>query len=459
MRRKITEELLAWKNDRKGKCLTVQGQRQVGKTYIIEEFARGHYGSFVEIDFTKTPEMKHAFERAVDVDSVIRELSLRLNGTVFTPHDTLIFLDEIQECPEARASMKWFAQDGRYDVISSGSLLGVRNLSAKRNRKKEESAKPLSPMGYEKVLTMRSMDFEEYLWAVGFDQGSLDRIKGKISGRTPLDESELEVMTAHFRDFTIVGGMPAAVAAFVRTKQYSEAGRELDVILGDVVNDINRYNDPVNAMKTQRCFESIPEHLSASNKKFQFSRLERSSGSRATAEKYSENLLWIGGAGYGNFCYGLESPTLPFKRIEYLFKIYLSDTGMLIRMMGQAAAMAVYEGRTDYNAGAVTENVIAECLAKNGIGPRFYRKSGGKNQMEIDFVTVLLDESVAIEVKSGKTRSSPSIEKVNEVFSVDRRMMFENGNISVDGDGIEHYPLFAAAFIRLLEREYGGPEF
>ncbi|MBE6526474.1 MAG: ATP-binding protein [Thermoplasmata archaeon] len=457
MKRKITDRLMAWKNDKHGKCLTIQGQRQVGKTYIIEEFAKNNYGRFIEIDFTKTPEMKRAFERATDVDSVIRELSIRLNNVSFQPGDTLIFLDEVQECPQARASLKWFAQDGRYDVITSGSLLGVKNLNAKR-KKKEKTEKTLSPMGYEEVLTMRSMDFEEYLWAIGFNLKILDEVKERISKREPLRETELEVLGSHFRNYMITGGMPAAVAAFVESGQFADAGRELDVILGDVINDINRYNDPVNSIKTQRCFESIPEHLSANNKKFQFSRLEKESGSRASAEKYAENLLWIEGAGYGNFCFALESPELPFRRIEDSFKVYLSDTGMLVRMMGRSAAMAIYDGNDKYNAGAILENEIAECLAKNGIKPRFYRKSSGKNQMEIDFVIELLNESVAIEVKSGKDRTAPSITKVNSVFNVDRRIMFENGNIVME-DGIEHYPLFAAAFINLLERKYDGPSF
>ncbi len=298
---------------------------------------------------------------------------------------------------------------------------------------------------------MRSMDFEEYLWAIGFNLKILDEVKERISKREPLRETELEVLGSHFRNYMITGGMPAAVAAFVESGQFADAGRELDVILGDIINDINRYNDPVNSIKTQRCFESIPEHLSANNKKFQFSRLEKESGSRASAEKYAENLLWIEGAGYGNFCFALESPELPFKRIEDSFKVYLSDTGMLVRMMGRSAAMAIYDGNDKYNAGAILENEIAECLAKNGIKPRFYRKSSGKNQMEIDFVIELLNESVAIEVKSGKDRTAPSITKVNSIFNVDRRIMFENGNIGME-DGIEHYPMFAAAFISLLER-------
>ena len=457
MKRKIYDELLKWKDDRQKTCLTIQGQRQVGKTYIIEKFAKENYGNFVEIDFTKMPEMEKAFERAVDVDSVIRELSIRLTDAVFEPGSTLIFLDEIQESDKARSSLKWFAQDGRYDVIASGSLLGVRNLNARKNKEKEK--RPLSPMGYEKVLTMRSMDFEEYLWAIGFNTTILGDIKSKIRSRIPLDESELEIMSSHFRDYMIIGGMPASVRSFVDTKQYSESGKKLDIILGDIINDINRYNDPVNSVKTQRCFDSIPEHLSANNKKFQYSRLEKDSGSRASAEKYQENLLWIEGAGYGNFCFGLESPELPFRRIEDLFKVYLSDTGMLVRMMGVSAAMAIHDGRINYNAGAVVENEVAECLLKYGISPRFYRKNSGKNQMEIDFVIELLDESVAIEVKSGKSRDSPSVEKVNDVFKVDRRIMFDNGNICIDANGIEHYPLFAAAFIDLLRRKYDGPEF
>ena len=457
MKRKIYDELLSWKKDKQNTCLTIQGQRQVGKTYIVERFAEENYEHLVEINFAEMPEMEKAFERAVDVDSVIKELSIRLNGSVFEPGKTLIFLDEIQECPKARSSLKWFAKDGRYDVITSGSLLGVRNITSKK--KKEEEKKPLSPMGYENVLTMKSMDFEEYLWAIGFNMKILDDIKTKIGAMKPLDESELEVMSAHFRDYMIVGGMPASVDAFVRTKQYSESGKKIDMILGDVINDINRYNDPVNALKTQRCFESIPEHLSSNNKKFQYSRLEKRTGSRASGEKYSENLLWIEGAGYGNFCYGLNSPERPFKRIEDLFKVYLSDTGMLVRMMGTSAAMAIHSDDIKFNAGAIVENEIAECLSKNGIRPRFYRKNSGKNQMEIDFVIELLDECIAIEVKSGKKRESPSVEKVNQVFNVDRRVKFENGNIRVDEEGIEHYPLFVASFINLLKRKYDGPAF
>ena len=238
MKRKIYDELLSWKKDKQNTCLTIKGQRQVGKTYIVEQFGRENYEHFVEIDFSRMPQAELAFERGIDVDSVIRELSMRMDGTIIEPGNTLIFLDEIQECPKARASLKWFAQDGRYDVISSGSLLGVTNNNARR--RKEGESKPLSPMGYERILTMRSMDFEEYLWAVGFDERILGEIKDKIRARSPLSESELEVMDSHFRSFMITGGMPASVKAFAESKQYTESGKRLDIILGDIVNDINR---------------------------------------------------------------------------------------------------------------------------------------------------------------------------------------------------------------------------
>jgi len=455
MERKIYQSLVKWKENKEGTCLTIKGQRQVGKTYIVEEFARKNYANYIKIDFNQQPEFKKIFDRAIDVDSVIREISLRLTEVKIEPHSTLIFLDEIQECPKARSSLKWFSKDDRFDVITSGSMLGVTNTNVKRTG---DGREPISPMGSEKVITLRSMDFEEYLWAAGFSKSILEGIKRKIASRDPLDESEMEVLSAHFRDYMIVGGMPASVDAFVREKSFARSGEKLDTILGDVVNDINRYNGPINALKTQRCFESIPEQLSFGNKKFHYSRLN-DGGSRSSSEKYGENLLWIENAGYGNFCYAVESPQLPFKRIDDSFKVYLSDTGLLVRMMGRGAAVAIYDGKIEYNLGAVVENEVAECLVKCGYKPRFYRKRSGKNQMELDFVTEMLDQSVVIEVKSGKTRDASSISKVSEVFSVDRRIVLEEGNIFVDDDGMEHYPLFAAAFMNLLERDYDGPEF
>ena len=219
MKRKIYDDILAWKKDRNGQCLTIKGQRQVGKTYIVEQFAKDNYVHLVKIDFSRNPEYAMAFERSIDVESIISELTIRMAYAVFEPGNTLIFLDEIQECPKARSSLKWFAQDGRYDVIASGPLLGVTNTNAKRRN--SDGRVPVSPMGDEKVITMRSMDFEEYLWAIGFPVESLEKVKSKISERTPLTDSELEILSSHFRDFMIVGGMPASVKAFSKDRMFS----------------------------------------------------------------------------------------------------------------------------------------------------------------------------------------------------------------------------------------------
>ena len=436
-------------------CLTIKGQRQIGKTFIIDRFASDNYRTTIKIDFSLNPEFKTIFDQDYDVDSLIAAIELKLHLEPIVPEDTLIFLDEIQDCPNAHTSLKQFSIDGRYHVIASGSLLGVTNIVSR----KKDGLKPLSPMGYEKVLTMYPMDFEEFLWAMGFPSDKLNSVKDKISNRVELTSTEYDVLSKHFRDYMIVGGMPAAVRDYRKSGSYAEAGIQQDIILSNVINDINRYNDPINALKTQKCFESIPEQLSSGNKRFHYSRVDKDSGSRASSQKYFENLMWVEEAGYGNFCYALESPELPFKRIPDSFKVYLSDTGLLIRMMGRSAAIAVYDGVSDYNRGAIMENVVAECLMKLGLRPRYYRKNSGTAQMEIDFVIELLDESVAIEVKSGKNREAPSIEKLNRIFKVDRRIKFENGNIYVDADGIEHYPLFVSAFTDLLMRKWDGPEF
>ena len=455
MKRKIYDQLLCWKRDRKGACLTVKGQRQIGKTFIIERFASDNYRKMVKIDFSAKPEFKTIFDEDRDVNSLIAAIELKLNLDPIIPDDTLIFFDEIQDCPNARASLKQFAIDGRFHVIASGSLLGVTNVISRKGA----GDKPLSPMGYERVITMYPMDFEEFLWAMGFPDDKLETVKRRIVDRTEFTNTEYEVLSKHFRDYMIVGGMPAAVRDFSKKGSYAEAGIQQDLILSGVINDINRYNDSVNALKTQNWFESIPEQLSSGNKKFHYSRVDKDSGSRASAQKYFENLIWIEEAGYGNFCYALESPELPFRRIPDSFKVYLSDTGLLVRMMGRSAAIAIYDGRSEYNRGAIVENVVAECLLKCGMKPRYYRKSSGKSQMEIDFVVELLDESAVIEVKSGKSRESPSIDKVKDVFKVNRRIKFENDNTHVDENGIEHYPLFVAAFIDLLKRRWDGPDF
>lgn len=270
----------------------------------------------------------------------------------------------------------------------------------------------------------------------------------------------MDALEGHFRDYMIVGGMPEAVSRFVEARNYSSASAVLSDIIETSRQDIMKYNDGVNGVKTARCLDSIPSQLSDSNKKFMYSRVE-GGGSRSAARKYADNLLWIERSGIGNYCHRLRSLEAPLEANSDRdqFRVYMSDTGMLVSMMGSRAMVAAYDGDDRFNMGALTENAVAECLMKAGYARYYYRVNSGSDMMELDFVIELGLELAVIEVKSGKDRSAPSIRKVSRYPQVGRRIMLERGDIRVDDDGLEHYPLFAAAFVDSMEREWRRPGF
>ncbi len=449
LRRKAYDVLVEWKG-RVHKPLLVKGQRQVGKSFIIEAFARDHYPHSVIVDFREDVRARAVFAGNLDVDSIIRGLEILHPDAIFEPGSTIILFDEIQDCPLAYSSLKYFALDGRYDVIASGSLLGV--TLNKTNNKEEDGdgieVDPSVPVGYTEHLTMYSLDFEEFLWAKGMKDEYISMLRESIHDHVPLSEVMHSAFTSYFREYMVVGGMPEVVQNYVDTKRFSGAIHIQERLLNDAIADINKYNTSINAVKTLECFNSIPKQLAQSNKKFMYSRVD-GGGSRKSAQKYSENLLWIKDAGYGNFCYKVRSVEVPLTAREDSenFKVYFSDTGLLISKYGRTVREAVAMGDSRVNLGAIAENIVAECMVKCGIVPRYYMKNQGDNRMELDFVAEIGDDLVVIEVKSGKDREAPSLSKVSSVFKVDRRMMFEDTNIRVSDDGVEHYPLYAAAFM------------
>lgn len=448
LRRKAYNNLMEWKSRSGHKPLVVYGQRQVGKTYIIEQFAKDNYKSFVSINFSTNREIHKVFESDISVDHVINGLRIFYDDVDFQSPSLLLFFDEIQDCPRARESLKQFREDGRYDVIASGSYLGLSESRAADNK----GLPALVPMGSEEHLKMTSLDFEEFLWATGFPEDILLEIKGKLRSKKPVGEPFYSKLASRFRDFMIVGGMPESVAAFVESKSYSESMKVLQSILIVCHNDINRYNRGIESVKTSECFDSIPSQLADSNKKFMYSRVTTDLGTRNSANKYMENLLWIKDAGYGNFCYALKEPKpiLSAHIDRESFKVYISDTGLLTNMYGSEAVKALAFGSEGINQGALMENVVAECLMKAGIQPMYYRKTNGDNKMEVDFVLEKELKVIIIEVKSGRTRDSPSLKKVGKVFDIHRRLMLEDSDVHSSDDGVEHYPLFASAFINDL---------
>ena len=453
LQRKAYSRLKDWKENGR-KPLLVYGQRQTGKTFIIESFAKENYSGYVYADLSKDSEFRSIFEdHSLSIDSIMLSIrTLRSLGSADLS-DTLFFFDEIQDCDAAFSALKLFASDGRYKVIASGSMLGIK-INGKESK---ERMGVLAPMGYVEPYVMRSLDFEEFLWSQGVPDESIEEVRRCIKARSSIPEAILGRFCDLFRRYMIVGGMPAAVEAYNGNREtYAEAMKVQEGILSLVGHDINRYNSGTDIVKTMECFESIPGQLSKTNKRFHYSDVGKDkAGSRKSASVYGGNLLWIKNAGYGNFVHGLNQISLPLagQRKPDLFKVYMSDTGLLTCMYGEGAAIAIHSSDYAYNLGALTENIVANGLVKSGFDVFYYQKNNGDGRMEIDFVIEVPSGVMAIEVKSGKRRDSPSIAKVGEVFKVSHRVKLENSNIFVDRDGIVHMPLFAASFMDSFEEK------
>lgn len=455
LRRKIYDRLVDWKENGT-RPLIVKGQRKVGKTFIVDRFARDHYSTYIYADLSRDEGLRSIFESAdLTVDSIVRGIQVISGIGISDPDSTLIFLDEVQECPRALSALKAFAIDGRYRVVASGSLSGMTGLLPHGGG---SGFAPLSPIGYVESLTLHSLDFEEFLWANSIPEDAIAILRECIRSRTPLDPPLFYRFSELFRIFQIVGGMPASVSAYLEdSRTFASSSKELALILSECRLDVTRYASREDSSKTSECFNSIPSQLMQTSKRFHYSRIREngpdSRKGRLAADVYMDSLLRIKNAGYGNFCYGLRqisSPLMGQIRRD-VFKVYLSDTGMLVHMFGEKAIAAVYTSDTAYNTGAVAENSVAECLMKCGYQPTYYLNNNGKGRMEIDFVLEFFGGLVAIEVKSGKDRAAPSIGKVANHFDIWLRVMFENGNISEAEDGILHLPLFASAFVDVLD--------
>jgi len=436
LRRKITDRLTEWKSDPKRKSLLVHGARQVGKTYSIDDFGKKNYGTYIYINFEKDPRYGSVFAGDKDVDSMIRRMSLFFPDAEFVPGDTLIFLDEIQNCPDARTAFKFFTIDGRYHVIGSGSLMGVRHKEV-----------PSYPVGYEEAIEMASLDFEEFLWAMNIPEQIVNDVKNNIREKMPVDELFLEKFSEYLMWHMITGGMPEAVMTFKETNNFGKVLNVQRNIIRTYIDDIAKYAPASEKNKVAASFYSIPGQLARKNNKFVYAEVEGKKGSRY--DTYGNSLLWLREAGIINLCYNLQEPALPLlaNRKNNSFKVYMRDTGLLVAMMegGTAAAMI---GGMPINKGPIMENMVADMLAKEGYELTYFEKRG---TLEVDFVLNLGGTATAIEVKSGNSRQSKSLGSVMfGKYNVRRGIKLEDTNVFVDEKGVEHYPLFAAAFMRSM---------
>ncbi|MBQ8179085.1 MAG: ATP-binding protein [Candidatus Methanomethylophilaceae archaeon] len=436
MERKITRRFEEWRANPSRKPMILTGCRQIGKTYSVLEFAEREYRSFVYINFEVDPDKRMLFDGSLDPGSLVPRITLSERTRLY-PGESLIVLDEIQNCPNAYSALKPLFYDGRFDVIGLGSFLGV-NLDDEDSR--------ISPLGHVEVIRMHPMDFEEYLWAMGIKRELVDEVARCIRSREEVPEYFNRILTEHFRRYMVVGGMPEAVGIYARTSDYSRAAKALDDIITLLMKDAGRYSRKAGREKINACFRSIPRQLSREDKRFHYSDVEKrkNSGRRM----YGNSLAWLEEAGLTIRCNNLTEPVMPLseRESEDSFKIYMADTGILMRLMPDTDPALVVLNDPNVNHGALMENAVASALSKKGYTPCFYSRRD--STLEIDFVIGYGGRVALMEVKSGRNRRAKSLRTLMSERAANRDgYKIMDTNVEVDTDGIVHLPIYAASLL------------
>ena len=422
LRRKINETLLAWKRSPDRKPLIVKGCRQCGKTFSVLQFAKENYEHVVYLNFFQDANYRAIFSGSLDVDRLVMTTSALLGSdAVFEPGKTIVILDEIQECPEARTALKFFKLDGRYDVVGTGSLLGVRGYGRE----------PKSiPVGYETVVDMYPLDFEEFLWANGISEQVIRLLRDSLEKETPVPEAIHHRLRELLLQYVVIGGLPAAVQLFVDSGEPGAVLRLQRDIVRSYEDDMIKYAEKKDKGRIAECFRSIPKQLSKENKKFQYSVVKKG----ASASQYAGSLQWIEDAGIVSRCYNLSLPELPLdgNAVADVFKVYMRDTGLLISMLEDGTQFDVLQGRLYGYKGAIFENLVADFFAKMGRRLYYYHKDSG---LEIDFVIRWRGQCTLVEVKSttGNAKSVKTILNHPEKYHVDQCVKLGDYNIGRSG--------------------------
>lgn len=407
LKRKIEQALINWKNTPNHSPLIIKGCRQCGKTFSVRDFAKKNYKYEVYLNFFKNPSYISIFDGSLEIDNLIMMMSALLGpSTVFKQGETVIILDEIQDCPEARTALKFFREDGRFDVIGTGSLLGVKGYG-----KQPKSI----PVGSETVIEMHPLDFEEFLWANGITPQIIDKLKEYFNEEKPVPEALHEKMRQLILQYTVVGGMPEVVDTFVKTKQMNSVLALQRDIVRSYEDDMVKYADDKDKSLIKECFRSIPKQLSKKNKKFQYSIVKKG----GTASKFQGSIQWIEDAGIIARCYNLDLPELPLdgNAIDDVFKVYMQDSGLLVSMLEDGTQFDILQGNLYGYKGAIFENLMADIFTKMGRKLYYYHKDSG---LEIDFVIRYKGGATLIEVKAttGNTKSTKTILSHPEKYHV-----------------------------------------
>jgi predicted AAA+ superfamily ATPase len=431
LRRKVTAKLAEWKKNERRLPLVIRGARQVGKTFSIEDFCAKNYTATVTLNFIEKPTLSAIFAGDLAPEAILKQISLIVpNGGALANGGAVLFLDEIQACPSARTALKFLAGDRRFDVIASGSLLGINYKDV-----------PSFPVGYTEQLEMHSLDFEEFLWACGGADDLLAIIRDYFEQRKPVPKALHEKMISLLREYIVIGGMPRVVNEFIASGDFSTVLRMQRGIVSDYADDIAKYAEGTEKNKARSCLWAIPKNLAKDHKKFQYSVVEKG----GTARKFGGSLMWLHDVGIVSFCYNLSHPALPLEgnAIENEFKVYMRDTGLLVAMLEDGSQADIISGKLGIYKGAIYENIIADIFTKSGKKLYYYEKG---NRLEIDFFIRLGGEAVAVEVKSAENAKAKSLNTLLTLQDVKSGIKLSSGNIGIVGN-VTTLPLYMAQFL------------
>ena len=442
LRRKIESVLVEWKNSKSKKPLVIKGIRQCGKTYIVQKFAEENYESVIYMNFILEPDKKSAFTGNIDVDTIILNLSALIPGSRFINGKTCIILDEIQECREARTALKSFQIDGRFDIIATGSLLGVRGYG--KDDKKSEVGQDSIPVGYETVVEMYPLDFEEFLWANGINDKVIDLVKSCFEKETVVPEGIHKVMLELLYRYVIVGGLPEVVNKFLETKNIELTYQVQRNLIAGYEEDMVKYADDSDKVRIRECFESIPKQLAKDNKKFQYAAVRK--GGRSS--QYISSIQWLEDAGLVRRCYNTQITELPLEgnSMKDCFKLYTTDIGLLIAMLDYGTQADILKGNLLGYKGAIFENLMADFLCKSGQKLYYFQKDSG---LELDFLVRYKGECVVLEIKakSGKAKSLKTVLKNKNVYHVNHAIKLGKYNVGREEEVLT-IPLYMGFLIK-----------
>lgn len=434
LKRKATALLENWFRTKKKKCLVVQGARQTGKTFLIERFAEENFEEFIEINFKETPSFMEIFSGDLNIDKMVMALRFRFPEKKILPGKTLIFFDEIQECPEAITSLKFWATDERFDVIASGSLLGI-------NYKRPSSY----PVGYVDYLKMYGLDFEEFLWAMGVDEDMIKNLKGFFDSRSIVLDSINSTVMSYFRQYIAVGGMPEVVQKYVDTKDFREADKIQRNLLMGYQYDIAHYATAEEKVKAEKCYLSLAKQLlDKENHKFQYKEIEQ--GGRA--QKYFSSIEWLIRADIVHISRLVRDVRFDLDDYarEDFFRAYTTDLSLLMAMKDFSLKQHIVENTVTGNTkGGIYECAIVDTLHKKGYQLYFYKNETTKR--EIDVIIQKDGAIVPVEIKSGNSRATSLKAVVKNNKDIPLAFKFIDGNVGISEDGIVTLPLYMIMFL------------